>query len=44
MPINDLIEHEKSSTCECFPRLIIENGEMIFIHNAYDNRKIDDEI
>jgi len=38
IPINDLKEHEESSTCECIPELIIENGEMLFVHNAYDNR------
>ncbi len=40
LPINDLKEHEESSTCDCTPELIIENGEMILVHNAYDNREI----
>lgn len=38
-PINDLKEHTEESTCECCPRLIIEEGEMIFIHNAWDKRE-----
>lgn len=40
MPINDLQEHEQSNTCECRPKLEIENGEMIFVHNAYDKREL----
>lgn len=40
MPINDLKEHEQLSTCECCPKLEIENGEMIFVHNAYDKREL----
>lgn len=39
MPINDIEPHEESSTCHCGPRLVIENGEMIFIHNAFDGRQ-----
>jgi hypothetical protein len=39
LPINDLKEHIEESTCECHPSLIIENGEMIFIHNSYDGRE-----
>lgn len=42
-PINDLKEHEESSTCECCPKLIIENGEMIFVHNSFDGREILEE-
>lgn len=39
LPNNDLKEHCTKSTCECCPTLIIENGEMIFIHNSYDGRE-----
>lgn len=39
LPVNDLKEHEESSTCACCPKLIIENGEMIFVHNSYDGRE-----
>lgn len=44
LPINDLKEHEESSTCECSPTLEIENGEMIFIHNSYDGRELVESI
>lgn len=39
LPINDLKEHEESSTCECNPKLMVENGEMIFVHNSFDGRE-----
>ncbi len=38
VPVNDLKEHTEESTCDCNPELVIENGEMILVHNAYDNR------
>lgn len=38
-PINDLKEHEDSSTCDCEPSILEENGELICIHNAYDGRE-----
>lgn len=38
LPIGDLKDHEESSTCECMPKVITENGTMICIHNAFDNR------
>lgn len=43
-PINDLKEHDLASTCECGPRLEIENGEMIFIHTSYDGREIIEQV
>lgn len=39
LPVNDLIEHEESSICECCPELRMENNEMMFIHNSYDGRE-----
>ena len=39
LPINDLKEHSENSTCECNPKVIFENGEMIIIHNSYDGRE-----
>jgi len=44
IPVNDLKEHEENSTCECQPTLIMENGEMIFVHNSYDGRELYEEI
>lgn len=39
IPRNDLKEHEKSTTCDCNPKVIFENGEMIITHNSYDGRE-----
>lgn len=44
IPVNDLKEHEELSTCNCQPTLIMENEEMIFVHNSYDGRELDEEI
>ena len=38
-PIDDLKEHTEGSTCECQPRVIFENGEMIVIHSSFDGRE-----
>lgn len=35
---------EESSTCECGPKVILENGEIILIHNAFDGRQYEEEI
>lgn len=41
IPNNDWIEHkEEGTTCVCEPRLEIENGEMIVIHNSADGREL----
>ena len=39
LPNNDLKVHLENSTCECKPRVIFENGEMIIVHNSYDGRE-----
>lgn len=40
VPEGDIKEHDRTSTtCDCCPRVIFENGEMIIIHNAYDGRE-----
>jgi hypothetical protein len=40
VPVNDIEEHEDElTTCHCLPDVIFENGEMIIIHNAFDNRE-----
>jgi hypothetical protein len=39
LPTNDLKKHSENSTCECKPKVIYENGEMIIIHNSYDGRE-----
>ena len=41
LPMNDLKEHIEESTCECGPSVeILENGDMMIIHNSYDGREI----
>jgi len=37
-PINDIKEHEESSTCPCSPKVTFENGNTIVIHSAFDGR------
>ena len=40
IPINDTEEHIEESICECYPEFVIlDNGDMLIIHNAYDNRE-----
>jgi len=39
IPLNDLKPHEESTTCECMPQVIFENGEMIVIHHSFDGRE-----
>jgi hypothetical protein len=39
LPTDDLKPHTEDSTCECKPRVIFENGEMIIIHNSFDGRE-----
>ena len=38
-PINDLHDHKEDSTCNCDPNVIIENGEIIIVHNSFDGRE-----
>ena len=40
IPLNDLKEHIEDSTCNCRPSLIVENGEMIIVHNSFDGREL----
>ena len=45
IPINDLKEHIEDSTCECNPKAeILENGDILIIHNSYDGREIVENI
>lgn len=39
LPNNDLKAHTEDNTCDCKPKVIYENGEMIVIHNSYDKRE-----
>ena len=40
IPIDDLKEHEESSSCNCTPTMIEVNGEFILSHNSYDGREL----
>jgi uncharacterized protein YlzI (FlbEa/FlbD family) len=42
-PINDIKPHTFNSTCECNPDVIIENGEMLIVHNSFDGRELVEE-
>lgn len=44
LPINDLKEHTEQSTCDCKPKVITENGELICIHNAFDGRQFKEQL
>ena len=45
IPINDLMEHEESTTCECHPQIEIrENGDIMVVHNSYDGREFIEEL
>ena len=39
LPTNDLREHLNNSSCDCLPKVIFENGEMIVVHNSFDGRE-----
>jgi len=44
MPINDLKEHEESTTCECEPRCEWQpNVDLLVIHISYDGREAVEE-
>lgn len=44
IPVNDLKPHNLESTCDCQPRLLMENNEMIFVHSAWDGREAVEEV
>ena len=44
LPDNDLRPHKEDSTCECNPKVIFENGEMIVVHNSFDGREYKEEL
>jgi hypothetical protein len=43
-PTNDLEEHILDSTCKCKPKIVFENGEMIIVHNSFDQRELIEEL
>ena len=44
LPNNDIKPHTEDSTCECKPKVIFENGEIIVVHNAFDKRERKEEL
>ncbi len=44
LPVGDLHEHEESITCSCKPSIITENGTIICVHNAFDNREFIEQL
>lgn len=38
-PNNDVEQHRESYSCSCVPRIEIESGNMIIIHNSFDGRE-----
>lgn len=44
MPINDLKEHEESTTCACEPHCEWQpNGNLVVVHSSYDGREAIEE-
>lgn len=44
-PNNDLYEHIENSTCKCLPKSeILENGDIMIIHNSYDRREVIEQL
>lgn len=40
LPINDIQEHEEDSTCKCNPTAeVLENGDIMLVHNSFDGRE-----
>ena len=44
LPIDDLKEHTEDTVCECHPKVIFENGNMIIVHNAFDKRELKEQL
>ena len=38
IPQNDLNEHSEDTTCDCNPKILEEEGEIIVINNSFDVR------
>ena len=39
LPNNDIKPHTEETTCDCNPKVLHENGDMIIVHNSYDGRE-----
>jgi hypothetical protein len=44
-PVNDLRGHNTEDTiCECEPIINVINGDLLIIHNAFDQREILEQV
>jgi len=40
VPLNDLLSHNTdSSECRCDPKIEVDGGHLLIIHNSYDGRE-----
>jgi len=39
IPLDDLVEHEQTTTCICQPRVEFDAGGMLVVHDAADGRR-----
>lgn len=39
LPVDDIEEHEESSTCKCEPEVEKVEGDLLIIHNSFDGRE-----
>lgn len=44
IPVDDLKEHTKETTCACEPRVDVVEGGMIVVHMAYDGRHLIEQV
>lgn len=40
IPTSDIKEHHYNTHCHCNPKLVMESGSMIVVHNSFDEREI----
>lgn len=38
-PVGDSQPHNQVDSCPCKPRLVLEGGSTLFIHNSFDGRE-----
>jgi hypothetical protein len=45
VPVDDLKKHSEDSAvpCDCDPKVQMEDGDMILVHNSYDGREMIEE-
>ena len=43
IPLQDIEEHKRESTCKCHPNVEVYGSNMLVIHNSFDMREIVEE-